>query len=97
MFFLQGPAILAAVTLITFVPLKHLIDLLFGENYFHAHIWPKGFCLLIAVFIAWVLGRYYYSTPRENRHTPVRTLLFGKMGYWGVSFTVITVILILLR
>ena len=97
MFFLQGPAILAAVTLITFVPLKHLIDLLCGKNYYNAHLWPKGLCLLVAVFFVWVLGKHYNKASRDKGCAPVRTFVSAKMGYWGVAFTVIAVIMILLK
>ncbi len=96
MFLLQSAALLAAVTLISFIPLRHLIDLLFGRNYYHSHLWPKGLCLLVAGLLVWVIGRCYNRAARENRCAPVRTFLFIKMEYWGIVFIIAAVFLMLL-
>lgn len=96
MFFLQSAALLAAVTLISFIPLRHLIDLLFGENYYFSHLWPKGVCLLVAGIFVWAIGRRYNKASRENKSAPVRTFLFLRLEYWGIAFAVIAVFMILL-
>ncbi len=96
MFFLQGAALLAAVTLITFIPLRHVIDFLCGKDYYNAHSWPKGLCLLVAGVFVWVIGRHYNRASRQSRFAPVRTFLFIRMEYWGVAFAVVAVFLILL-
>ena len=59
MFFLQSAALMAAVTLISFIPLRHLIDLFLGNNYFFSHLWTKGLGLLIAGTLVWAIGRQY--------------------------------------
>ncbi|HET6421764.1 MAG TPA: hypothetical protein VFG19_16525 [Geobacteraceae bacterium] len=96
MFFLQSAALLAAVTLISFFPLRHLIDFLLGKNYFSGHMWPKGVFLLIAGILVWAIGRRYNRATRENKSAPVRTFLFVRFEYWGIAFAIVAVFMILL-
>ena len=96
MFFLQSAALMAAVTLISFIPLRHLIDVLLGNNYFFSHLWTKGLGLLIAGTLLWAIGRQYNKASRGNRSAPVRTFLFVKMEYWGIAFAVVAVFMLIL-
>ncbi len=96
MFFLQSAALLAAVTLISFVPLRHLIDLLFGKNYYFNNLWPKGMCLLVAGALVWAIGRQYNKATREKKSAPVRTFLLVRFEYWGIAFAIVAVFVILL-
>ncbi len=93
-FFMQSAALLVAVTLISFFPLRHAIDFLFGKNYYSAHLWPKGLCLLVAGIVVWIIGRHSNRASRENRKAPVRTVFLIKMEYWGIAFAVVAVFLI---
>jgi hypothetical protein len=95
-FFLQSAALMAAVTLISFIPLRHLIDFLLGNNYYYNHLWPKGLGLLIAGTLVWTIGRQYNKGSREKKSAPVRTFLFVKLEYWGLVFAVAAVFMLIL-
>ncbi len=94
MFFMQSAALLAAVTLISFFPLRHLISYIFGQNYYSTHLWPKGLCLLVAGIVVWIVGRQVNRACRENRSAPVRTVFLIKMEYWGIAFAVVAVFIL---
>ncbi len=94
MFFMQSAALLAAVTLISYFPLRHLIDFIFGPNYYLSHLWPKGLCLLAAGIAVWIIGRRINRACREKRTAPVRTVFMVKMEYWGIAFAVVAVFIL---
>ncbi len=83
MFFAQSAGFMLAVALIVYIPLRQLIDFIFGRDYSHLHAWPKGLCLLVAGMIIWFVGRYMNRASRTNKYAPVHTFLLIKMEYWG--------------
>ncbi len=95
-FFMQSAALLAAVTLISFIPLRHLIDYVFGQNYYPTHLWPKGLCLLAAGVAVWIIGRLTNRACRGNKSAPVRTVFMIKMEYWGIAFALVAVFILVI-
>jgi hypothetical protein len=90
---MQSAALLVAVTLISFFPIRHVIEYLLGPNYYSTHLWPKGLCLMAAGIIVWLVGRHSNRACRESKNAPARTVFFIKMEYWGIAYAVVAVFL----